>query len=541
MWEAAEKRPNLLLALLALLLFLPGFFTLPPVDRDEARFAQASKQMLETGDFVDIRFQDVPRHKKPAGIYWLQSASAALFGAPYDRIWAYRLPSFISALAAVLLTFWAGRPLFGARAAFIGAALLAATIMLGAEARLAKTDAALLAAVVLAQGVLARAYLGAPLTRRTALLFWAAQGAGVLIKGPIAPLVSGLTILALWLWDRRVDWLKSLRPALGLPLFALIVLPWVIAIGLATHGQFFAEAVGGDMASKLAGGQESHGAPPGYYFLAAIIAFWPATLFLLPALGHAVRTRTEPAFRFALAWAIPAWLFFELVPTKLPHYVLPVFPALALLCGAALAGAAKSFEGVLGKLALAGFAGAALGFVALLGGIQRLADGVYHLGDMVLAVIAFVLAALAAASFLRRRYERAASIALAASFAVTAGALGIIGPALDAPWLAPRLVAALPRAADGRLPPLIVSGFSEPSLVFLAGTYTQFLPPDKAAATRAVMSNDRVMAAVSAEANAEFLHEMAAMGLHFPPVGQVSGYNYSIGKPVTLILYKARP
>jgi hypothetical protein len=188
-----------------------------------------------------------------------------------------------------------------------------------------------------------------------------------------------------------------------------------------------------------------------------------------------------------------------------------------------------------------GFAGAALGLAGLLGGIQRLADGVYHLGDLLLAAAALALSLCTALVFRRKDYTRAASFALAASFAVTASALGIIAPNLDAPWVAKRLVAALPRSAEGRLPPLIVSGYSEPSLVFLAGTHTAFLPPAEASDRLAVMSDDRIIAAISTDANPAFLHEMIEMGLHFTAIGQVSGYNYSIGKPVTLILYKARP
>ncbi|HWX82550.1 MAG TPA: glycosyl transferase, partial [Xanthobacteraceae bacterium] len=70
----SHLRATAFLLLCGLLLFLPGFFNIPPIDRDEARFAQATKQMVETGDFVDIRFQDDVRYKKPVGIYWLQSA-----------------------------------------------------------------------------------------------------------------------------------------------------------------------------------------------------------------------------------------------------------------------------------------------------------------------------------------------------------------------------------------------------------------------------------------------------------------------------------
>ena len=71
---ASHARAVAVLVVAALLAFLPGFFQIPPIDRDEARFAQATKQMLETGEYVDIRFQDEVRYKKPVGIYWLQAA-----------------------------------------------------------------------------------------------------------------------------------------------------------------------------------------------------------------------------------------------------------------------------------------------------------------------------------------------------------------------------------------------------------------------------------------------------------------------------------
>src|SRR3954471_22406768 len=96
---------------LCLLLFLPGQISLQPMDRDEPRFAQASKQMLESGDFVDIRFQGKARHKKPVGIYWPQAAAVAAveaLGVPDARrqIALYRIPSLIGATASVLLAYW---------------------------------------------------------------------------------------------------------------------------------------------------------------------------------------------------------------------------------------------------------------------------------------------------------------------------------------------------------------------------------------------------------------------------------------------------
>ena len=91
-----------LLILLCLVAFLPGISTLPPIDRDEPRFVQASKQMAESGDFVDIRFQDESRYKKPVGIYWLHNAALALSGQGSDApIWVYRLVSVLGATIAV--------------------------------------------------------------------------------------------------------------------------------------------------------------------------------------------------------------------------------------------------------------------------------------------------------------------------------------------------------------------------------------------------------------------------------------------------------
>jgi 4-amino-4-deoxy-L-arabinose transferase-like glycosyltransferase len=160
----SHRRVAVVLVLVSLAAFLPGFFQIPPVDRDEARFAQASKQMIESGDLVDIRFQDDVRYKKPVGIYWLQAsvvAAAEKLGLPQarTRIWLYRIPSLIGAIGAVLLTYWTALAFVPRRYAFLAALMLAGSFLLGVEARLAKTDAMLLVTVLAAQGALARAYL----------------------------------------------------------------------------------------------------------------------------------------------------------------------------------------------------------------------------------------------------------------------------------------------------------------------------------------------------------------------------------------------
>src|SRR5215472_11544404 len=298
--------------------------------------------MLESDDFLRIRFQDEPRNKKPAGVYWLQAASVDLFSTPASTaIWPYRLPSLLGALVAVLLTFGFGQAWVGREAAFWGSTLLAASLGLTVEAHLAKTDAVLLATVMAAQGALGEIYRRSrndePTGLALPLVFWIAQGVGLLVKGPVTLLVSLLAGGALALADRNARWLKRLHFFWGMPVALLIAGPWLIAIMVATEGGFAGESLGKDLLGKLIHGQESHGAPPGYYLVLALVTFWPGSLALAGAARLAWRRRTEPVVRFLIAWIVPFWLLMEVIPTKLPHYVLPAYPALALLAGLAIA------------------------------------------------------------------------------------------------------------------------------------------------------------------------------------------------------------
>src|SRR5262245_58022742 len=278
----SHARALAVLLVVALLGFLPGFFSVPPIDRDEARFAQATKQMVESGDYIDIRFQDEVRYKKPVGIYWLQAgvvktASALGFPQALTTIWLYRIPSLVGSIGAVLLTYWAALAFVSRRAAVLAGLMMASCVLLGIERLLAKTDALLLMTVVAAMGAMGRAYLR---QRRQQLetggswmlraMFCTALGAGVLLKGPLVVMVVALAALALILIDRSAGWLLTLKPLAGIVWLALLVLPWFIAIIGRSGDAFLAESVGADLLSKISAGQESHGAPPGYYF----VLFW---------------------------------------------------------------------------------------------------------------------------------------------------------------------------------------------------------------------------------------------------------------------------
>ena len=238
----------------------------------------------------------------------------------------------------MLATYWAALAFVSRRAAVLAALMMASSMLLALERLLAKTDAMLLFTVVAAMGALARVYL--PDLRekldgagrwKIAAVFWTAMAAGVLLKGPVNVMIVGLTVITLVIVDRSARWLLALKPLIGFAWFVILVLPWFVAIFLRAGDEFFASAVGQDLLSKVASGQESHGAPPGYYFLLFWFTFWPGSALAALSTPAVYAARRESAIKFLLAWLVPSWIVFELVVTKLPHYVLPLYPAIAIL------------------------------------------------------------------------------------------------------------------------------------------------------------------------------------------------------------------
>ena len=543
------RRPFAVLALLGVLLWLPGVLSLPALDRDESRFAQSSRQMVESGDPVDIRFGHLPRYKKPVGIYWLQAVSTALFGRGDDsHIWTYRLPSLAGAIVAARLTVWTAAALLDAEAALIAGLLLLSTVLLTAEATIATTDAVLLATVVAVQGVLLRVYRAAmedgahKPSGKLIWLGWAAVGIGALVKFPIVPGVALATILALIGWDRHWRWLAQLKPVRGVLLALLIASPWLIAISIQSHGAFLQQSVGDDFAAKLAGGQESHGALPGYYLLLAAGTFFPAILFVAPGIAVGVARRKEAVVRFLLAWSGAWWIAVEVVPTKLPHYVLPAYPALAILAALFVTAAAPAVRHMALALTitrwLAGvqyLGGGALLVAALVVGPHMLGGGdVYWLWGVAAAGACLLLAALVMGLF-TERWGWSVVLSLLAMLvlapALTAGA----GPRLDELWITQQLKPLVEANTLPGDPPPSTAGYQEPSLVFALGADVNLT--DGAGAAQAGAKSGGLALVEDAERGA-FLARLAELQGDAQNVGEVSGLNYSRGRRVHILLYR---
>jgi 4-amino-4-deoxy-L-arabinose transferase-like glycosyltransferase len=544
---ASHRRAVGILVLISLLFFLPGFFHIPPVDRDEAYFAEATKQMIETGDYVDIRYQDDVRYRKPVGIYWLQATAvktAELFRYPNARttIWLYRIPSLLGAIGAVLTTYWCALAFVSRRGAMLAALMMASSVILGVEARLAKTDAVLLFTIIAAMGILARAYLRPrdkdspivpPLPWGHAAIFWTALAVGILIKGPVNLMIVSLAALTLSILERSGRWLFALRPFAGIVWLFLIVLPWFIAIYLRAGDAFFANAVGHDMLGKLASAQETHGAPPGTYFILFFATFYPASILAGLAAPAVWTARREPTTRFLLAWLVPSWLVFELVVTKLPHYVLPLYPAIAILIAAAVESKALSQRLWLTR-------GTAWWLVApVLISIAVVVLSVIVARDLALPAWPFFAFAIVCGLFAWQLYDedgaersflRAAAGMMLISFAFYA---------LMVPWLTPIFpsvaLSSVLRESHCAHPVAASAGYEEPSLVFLAGTATHMT--DSSGAADFLTGGDCRFAFIDARQERAFALRAEAIGLRYTRGPRIEAFNISNGKPITIAVF----
>jgi 4-amino-4-deoxy-L-arabinose transferase-like glycosyltransferase len=543
----SHVRAVVLLVVCGFLFFLPGFFNIPPVDRDEARFAQATKQMVESGDFVDIRFQDEVRYKKPVGIYWLQALTvetASVLGLPRAqvRVWLYRVPSLAGAIGAVLLTYWTALAFVTRRGALLAGLVMCSSVLLGVEARLAKTDAMLLLATTAVMGAMARVYLSwqrgddpphPPWTWPA--IFWTALAGGILLKGPLILMFVALTIVTLAVLDRSAAWLWRLRPVWGLMWTLMLVLPWFVAIFLKAGDTFFADSLGGDMLSKVASPQESHGAPPGLYFVLFWLTFWPGAALAGMATPAVWRARREPGAQYLLAWLVPAWIVFELVITKLPHYVLPLYPAIAILIVGVLERGLLSRSAWIARGTAWWFVMPAIVSVAaVVGGMVLLRQPEFLAWPFAAGAVIFGL--FAWWLYDHAHAERSLLNAIGASFLLVVCVYGVIVPSL-APLFPSVQIARALRSVQCVGPAAAAAGFHEPSLVFMVGTST-VLTNGSGAADFLLQGSCR-FALVEWREERAFAQRAEAIGLRYNVATRIDGYNFSQGRAISVAVFRS--
>ncbi len=555
-WAGKGLRAPLLAALITFVFAIPCAVLLPPLDRDESRFTQATAQMLETGDYVRIMLQDVPRNKKPVGIHWLQALSVMLTSKVEARsILAYRWPSILGASLAAFACAWGAGKAFGTRTGLRAGVLFGVSFMLSTEAFWAKTDAVQCGFITLMMAALAQIYLRTrdltkddptPKLFWLKLIFWLSLAGSIMIKIIIGPMVLATTLVSLWILslfkkEAGMGWLRHMGWRLGLSLVLLICAPWFIDITIVTNGDFWRGAAGTDFAQKLTGGSEGHAAPPGVHTLLLCVTLFPASFLLGGAIQTAIQRWREPAVKFALAWFVLAFIIFELTPTKLPHYPLPTFGALVWLCALSLETKLKPWArivnlvvGLLGGLVLTGVA---------FFGVKSFGDASADIMVVLVAVSTLVLGFFA--WWLMGRQRAAAGL----GFLIAAGIIGHLSivsllASLKPLWMSRQMEQAMVAAdldpRQGQAPgPVASLGYSEPSFVFRMGTQTELLDDDADGAADALKNGQPVF--VEQRFDAPFQAAAKAQGIAPHAVSQVKGMNYSNGHKVTITLYDNTP
>jgi 4-amino-4-deoxy-L-arabinose transferase-like glycosyltransferase len=492
--------------LLCATVYLPGIGSIPPIDRDESRFAQASRQMFEAfslpPDRLDERLHagglvlpmlgEQPRLNKPPLIYWLQAGAAWILtaGEPArDGIWMYRLPSLLAAIALVLVTWRLGAGMFDARAAWLGGALLAVCPLIVFEAHQARADLVMTLFTTASTAGLWSVWRRAgrdgrrPARWTAVAALWLGLGLGMLAKGPVPLLVVAATAIALSAVSRRWSWLARTCPALGAVLLALVLLPWPILVASRVGWDALAGTFHREVILRAGSPREGHWGPPGYHLVLLAPLLWPGSLLVAGSVMRALRrgvrppraTLTRSPEAFLLAWLVPSWLILELVATKLPHYTMPVYPALALLAGRGVLGAASGAWKP-GRVQRAGTA-LWLGITAVIGlgiPVATFAVGVQH-SEWIYALAPCWIAGLALFGVLARRAFsgpqpgrwltlHVAGVILAAGTWVFS--LGALLPGAKRLFVADRLMGVLEAIDPASERALASIGYHEPSLVF---------------------------------------------------------------------------
>jgi 4-amino-4-deoxy-L-arabinose transferase-like glycosyltransferase len=555
------------LALVCLLLLVPGFFTIPAVDRDESRFAQASRQMLESGDIVVPMVVGTPRLNKPPLIYWVQAGVTSLLtggDASRDAIWMYRLPSLLAAVGIALLAWRIAGSFMGPWPAFLAGACTALVPVMAWEARQARADMVL---VLFTTGAMATLWSIMRDARRTPawkpLLLWTLTGLGVLTKGPITPLVVVTCLVCVSAMTARRDLLRRVRPVLGIAVVLAVGAPWLLAVmarvGPAEYWRLvFDETLGRSMEAK-----EGHWGPPGYHLLLSPLLLFPASLGIgaglaagFNAVRVAIRVRraatpaspvspaspapVSPAL-FLTCWIVPSWIVFELVSTKLPHYTMPLTPAAVVLCVHGLA----SSEPWAAALRGARWAGVALrgGIIAAM--ITCLAAWLLSAGtiddqtllhgpSLALSLLYGVLSIAAALAMFRLlRSGRhvdvlgVAALLFGLSSATLIGSADAIAPA----WTSRRVVALRATLDPSGVRPFAAVGFDEDSLIFESRGKAQRVTIDALPAWLERHPDGLVCITEPLLAKVPSLRSLAA----------TRGFNYAKGQRVEVVLAALTP
>lgn len=555
-----------IVGILTLIFILPGLSSIPPLDRDEARFSQASKQMLEDKNYVVIKFQEELRSKKPIGIYWLQIASASIFGK--DNIISYRAPNIFSTIILIIVfstfVYSISFRYFNLNISssltfsFFSSLVMATLLGLSIEIKQAKTDTVLLTLCTVQQLIFWKIYSYGKeswnkykhheyvwLTR----LFWLIIALGILVKGPISPLLFTMTLLSICILDRFVEkewnlsWLNLFLWFQGLLIVSIITLPWIYLAWQATDGHLILDAINKDFLIKLRSGQENHWGPFGSHLFLLLLTFWPMVLLLPFAARACLDWKHERLIRFLISWIIPFWIILELTPTKLPHYILPVFPGLILLI---LIGISSPPSGNIKFSKINKFFRAVVVIFTLLLALSLVYVSLNFSSKILIFILSIVLAFIMITSIIFGNIfflnESKYKLSPLFGMLILAGICNIfvfsyIFPNLDKIHITPKIKNYID-SLEFRPDTIVATGYHEPSLIFSLGRDTLLLSPEEAALV--LVEGDNTLAIVEERTHNEVKKILNKFENKIVYLTSLDGFNLAKGQKIKIHIMKSR-
>ena len=472
-----SPRSSILLILLgAAGLFLIGNERMPLWDRDEPRYAECSREMLKSGDWVVPRFLGELRAHKPPLVYWCQATAMAIFGQTGA---AARLPSALAAfLTAAMLAAFVWR-FAGPRRAIWASFVFSTSALTVAAANFCNTDALLLFFIAVGQGCLFGLWRRPQGSWLLVFIFWLSVALAGLTKGPVVLGMHAATLLILAYLNRArfgqsLGWLPRLKPLVGIVILLAVDSPWLILVHQRAP-DFLSLLL--NRAGKYASssGAEGHAHWPGFYLLLIWALFFPWSLMLPTAIGMGLRHRKRPLLRFAFAAAVGPWIVMELVPNKLPFYILPSFPGLSILAAEAIVRCSCSKLGTRDDDMKQPIFRAAVGLWTI--GVIAICACVWLAvsiggGSPILAIAWIVAAAIYASivfvAFLNRRIAlAAATMGIGAAVLLSAAVIGV--PSMTLLTASRQIGHELTALGAGGSTKVAMIDYREPSLAFYQG------------------------------------------------------------------------
>jgi len=508
-------------------------------DRDEPRFTRATAEMIESGNYLVPTFNGQMWADKPILFYWFMSVAIRLLG-PTE--FACRFWGAVGTAVTCLLTFFIGQRLFGAKAGLWAMVILASTLMMIGVGTMATIDAVLLPFIVAVMAIFVRTAISGTRISHI-ILAGVALGAGMLAKGPMGlqPIVVIAVALLLGrktgLGVRRFVW--QFGPALIIG--GLLFLAWAIPANNATDGEFFRVFIGRHVLTRAIKPMEQHGGNfllylP-YYLVVTIVGFFPWILHLPGAISSMLGGRVGGRYCRALliSWVMPIFIIMTLAATKLPHYIIFIWPAMALMVGGTIVAAQQNVLTERDKI--------------------WLRRGVWFFGPFAMVTVLLLMAGpwfvkipglrwsgmasgtvLAVMAIIAIRYQRAdrpqvsAVILLIGMFVFEIPILFGLLPAIEQIKITPAIAQAV-KAKTGKEIPVATYKFGEPTLNFYIGRQIEPLGDEKAVVSWSRQAGEAVL--IIPKNKLDSIQESYG-NLPLEEIASKKGFNYSKGKIVEL-------